>query len=81
MEFQEMYDLMVESTTATMPFSDFHRQAEKDLGHEIYTHEFGSKGWTNINLKIAKLIRDEGYSFPFHRDGGPLETLFDLHQR
>ena len=75
MEFQEMFDIMVESHCVTIGFAEFHAQAEKELGHPIYTHEFGPRGNTNLNLKIALLIRKEGYIFRFKRDGNPIETL------
>jgi hypothetical protein len=80
MDGRERYELMVESSIVTMPFSKFHQMAEKELGIPIWTHEFALSD-LNLNLKIAILVRKEGFQYSLERQMSPLQTLLGADLR
>jgi len=68
--------LTIESGLLCCSFSEFHKWAEKLMGHPIWTHEFGSQD-TWVNLNIALIANDNETVYHPHRRS-PLETLMEM---
>ena len=69
--------LTIESGIGCGDFRDFHKWAEKLLGHPIWTHEFAiEEVWDD--LKIALAAWDEGEPYQQGRKAGPVETLMKI---
>jgi len=66
--------LTLESGISCCPFGDMHREAERLLGHPIWTHEFGmTETWEDILIALA--AEDEGAFYHPRRLLGPIDTL------
>lgn len=66
--------LTIESSIQCCSWDEFHGEAERLLGHPIWTHEFAMDS-TSEDLHIALAAEDEGAFYHPPRALGPLDTM------